>query len=336
MYKLAMSSESPNDSEFIEFACVGCRGDLRAVAVAAGRLARCPLCNAATPIPADDVGLPNGSFPGDDVSASSRPDSAHDSQPPSEHPQPSFSRAFGYVPPAVPSLVGVGDIVGRTWDIFFHRFLRVMIVVIVTWLLTAVALTVGLSLDALAFWLVLQTVTLEAAILVALIGLFPALLPALWVYVGQLVYLLKLARGHRVRWYDVLRGGPYVVNFLHAAILIGLLALVGLILCVVPGMIVLAVFAPAWYLMVERELKPIAAMKTSWRLIRGNFVHILLVMAVNLGVATVAELVPCGVGQLFAVPFIALLWTVTYLRLTGQATVTYEYEPSAASAGAGD
>jgi uncharacterized membrane protein len=259
----------------------------------------------------------------------------------------------------------VGDIVGRTWDLFFHRFLHVCIVVIVTGLLTLVALTVGLSWVALACWLMLQFATLEAAILVAVVGLFPALLPAAWIYVGQLVYLLKLARGHKVRWYDTLRGGPYVVHFLHAAVLIGLLALVGPVLGLVPSilvgtffpstgyvngtlaviglffgvfpaMVVRAVFAPAWYLMVERELKPVAALKASCRLIRGNFVPVMLVLALNMVVDMVAHFIPCGIGQLLATPFIAVLWTVTYLRLTGQPTVTFEYEPAAERVAAGD
>lgn len=333
-----MSTESPIDTEFIEFACLGCRDELRALAVAAGRLARCPQCRAVTPIPEDDLQTepPRDAAAADDGTGSGRPAAEQGAKPSGELPQPSFSRAFGYVPPAVASLVGVGDIVGRTWDILFHRFLRVMTVVIGTWLLMGVALVVGLLWNALGVWLTLQAATLEAAILVAIIGFFLALLPALWIYAGQMIYLLKLARGHEVRFRDVLRGGPYVLNFLHAAILIGLLTLIGLALCVVPGMVVLAVFAPTWYLMVERELKPVAAMKASWRLMRGNFVHILLVMAVNLGAATVAEMVPCGLGQILVTPFVALLWTVTYLRLTGQPTVTYQYKPKAPTPGAAD
>jgi hypothetical protein len=326
-----MPSQNLERSQFVDFACSGCRGELRAVAAAADRLARCPECGGVTPIPAVEVeGETQGELATADKSISGgQPAPGEDGPTTAERPQPVFSRAFGYVPPAMPCLVAVGDIVGRTWDIFFHRFFEVLLVVLAVGLGTMVALAVGLSLDVLAFLLMLKIATPEAAILVAIVGFFPALLPAVWIQVGQVIYLLKLARGHKVKWHDLLRGGSYVVEYLHAAILIGLLTVVGLLLCFVPGMIVLAVLTPTWYLIVERELRPVAAMKAAWQLVRGNFVHILLVMAVHIGVTSLAELIPCGLGHLLATPFVALLWTVTYLRLTGQPTVTYEYGPSA-------
>ena len=67
---------------------------------------------------------------------------------------------------------------------------------------------------ALAFWLLLKFATLEVAILVGFVGLFPAMLPAVWIFVGLFIYLIRLVRGHRARWRDLLRGGPFAVGYL--------------------------------------------------------------------------------------------------------------------------
>jgi hypothetical protein len=70
-------------------------------------------------------------------------------------------------------------------------------------------------------------------------------------------------------------------------------------------------------------------MKAARQLARGNVIHLLLVVALSFGLQSLAHLIPFGLGQLLTAPFIALLWTVTYLRLTGQPTVQYEYQPTA-------
>jgi uncharacterized membrane protein len=227
--------------------------------------------------------------------------------------------------------VAVGDIVSRTWDIYYHCFFRVVLVVCAAWLGTALALAVGLSLVASVFWLVLQVAPVEAASLVAVLVALPAVLPAVWINVGQLIFMIKLARGHQPDWSDLLRGGSCTLNYLHAAISLGLLLLLGVILCLFPALIVLAVFTPTLFLVVERGLEPGASMKAAWRLSHGNFLHLLLVATVHVGVESAGQLIPCGLGAVLTAPFITLLWTVTYLRLTGQPTVTYEYELRAES-----
>jgi hypothetical protein len=326
-----MLTDDASKNDFVEFACRHCDGGLCAIAAAADRLALCPNCQAATPIPgrSDE---PSGPAAGDDAAdsvrggAAAEREIAGDDARAMELPQAAFSPAFGYVPPAVPSRISVGDIVGRTWDIFFHRFFELTLVVLATTLGSMVALAVGLALDALAFLALLWLGWLEAAILVFFVGLFPAALPAVWIHVGQVVYVLKLARGQKRTWRDLLRGGCYSTAYLHTMLITGLLMVPGLLLCLVPGLIILAVLTPAWYLVVERKLTPSQAIRAARQLARGNLLHLVLVMALWVGVESVGQLI--GPLYLLVLPFVGLLWTVTYLRLTGQSTVCYEYQPA--------
>jgi hypothetical protein len=322
-----MTGASLSHNTSVDFTCSRCCDKLRAVTAAIGRLARCPACQAVILIPDDEPAVSDGEeVPASDAGAAEgqRADEIRTS-PADLLPQPTFSRAFGYVPPAVPCLVDAGDIVGRTWDIYYHRFLRLVFVGWLAMMVCAAAITVGLSLDFLAFWLLLKFTTLEVAILVGFVGLFPAMLPAVWIFVGLFIYLIRLVRGHRARWRDLLRGGPFAVVYLKSALSIGLLTMLGFLLCVVPGLLVMAVFIPALFLIVERDMRPGQAMRTAQRLTRGNLLQLFLVAGVHVGVESLSHLIPCGLGWLLSVPFVTLLWTVTYLRLTGQPTVQYKY-----------
>jgi hypothetical protein len=327
-----MLTDNASNAAFVQFTCGHCAGEIRAIAAAADRLALCPLCQSATPIPAPP-GETAGQTAGDGAAAGAhglaadQPKSTEDQPPATKLPQPAFSQAFGYVPPAVPSRISVGDILGRTWDIFFHRFFELTLVVLVATLGSLVALAVGLAVDLLVFWGLLQLASLEVAILVLLIGLFPAVLPAIWIHVGQVVYVLKLARGQKRTWRDLLRGGCYSTTYLHCSLVIALLVFLGLLLCVVPGLIILTVLSPAWYLVVERKLTPSEGIRGARQLARGNLTHLVLVMAIWVAVESVGQLI--GPFYLLVLPFVTLLWTVTYLRLTGQPTICYEYQTDA-------
>jgi len=110
------------------------------------------------------------------------------------------------------------------------------------------------------------------------------------------------------------------VHYFKAALLLMLLTVLGTAACIVPGVWLAVVLAPWLFLIVDRQARPREAFTASRRLTAGNRTALLLVLAVHAGVLMLAQAIPLGIGHLFATPFLALLWAVAYLRLTGQAT----------------
>jgi len=278
----------------IEFTCNQCGAELTAPDAAAGKRAKCPSCAAATLAP-----IPEGM---------ARP----------EPPVP--AGPFGYLPPVVPSRIELGDVVGRTWDVYYRNLWTLIAVVFLAGAGSAVAAIVGLAYDAAVVWLLLQLGWFEAAVLAGILLLIPLLMPAVWIHVGQVVYVRRMARGQRAELADLLRGGPMTVHYFKAALLLMLLTVLGTAACIVPGVWLAVVLAPWLFLIVDRQARPREAFTASRQLTAGNRTALLLVLAVHAGVLMLAQAIPLGIGHLFATPFLALLWAVAYLRLTGQAT----------------
>lgn len=75
--------------------------------------------------------------------------------------------------------------------------------------------------------------------------------------------------------------------YLAATVIATVLVLLGLILLIIPGIIIGLALSFATYLVVDRGLGPVAAVKESWRLTSGNrwrlFLFVLLIVLMNIG-----------------------------------------------------
>ena len=107
------------------------------------------------------------------------------------------------------------------------------------------------------------------------------------------------------------------VPYLVASILVGLAVGVGLILCLIPGLIAAFLFAFYGYGIVDgRTEDAVESMKMSWNLIAANVGPMLLLFLVAIG-ASIAGLLLCGVGALFAYPFVAVMYAYAWRMLSG-------------------
>lgn len=107
------------------------------------------------------------------------------------------------------------------------------------------------------------------------------------------------------------------VPYLVASILVGLAVGLGLIFCIIPGLILAFLFAFYGYGIVDgRTEDGIESMKISWNLVSSNVGALLLlfvlVILVNLGGALL-----CGVGLLFTYPLTAIAVAYAWRTLTG-------------------
>jgi uncharacterized membrane protein len=104
------------------------------------------------------------------------------------------------------------------------------------------------------------------------------------------------------------------LNYLLTSILVGIGIILGFILLIVPGIILSLVFGFALYLVIDRKLGPIEAMKESARLTRGNrwnlFTLIIAILLINL-----VGLLALVVGLFVSVPISALAMVHAYRTL---------------------
>ena len=94
---------------------------------------------------------------------------------------------------------------------------------------------------------------------------------------------------------------------------------VGLLLCVVPGVILGLMFSQFYYLVLDRRVPILEAFRQSKELMSGNKLTLFLIGLAMVGISLMA-MIPCGLGILVAGPYFCLMLPMIYLTITGQPT----------------
>lgn len=127
--------------------------------------------------------------------------------------------------------------------------------------------------------------------------------------------LLDIADGQQVSIGSFFRPRN-IGSVILAALVVSFAASVGLVLCILPGLIVLVL---AWFTtvaIVDRNLSPIDGIKASIDIVKRNFGQVLLVWLLSTLITVVGVLL-CGVGLLVAAPVAYLMQVYTYRKLGG-------------------
>jgi len=108
--------------------------------------------------------------------------------------------------------------------------------------------------------------------------------------------------------------GPYIVQ----AILVGLAIGIGLLACIIPGVIAAVLFAFAGYAVIDsRDGDAVGAIKRSFEIVKGNFGAVLGLMLL-LMLINIAGALLCGIGLLFTYPMTSVAIAYAYRTLNGQ------------------
>jgi uncharacterized membrane protein len=130
---------------------------------------------------------------------------------------------------------------------------------------------------------------------------------------------LKAARGQPAAVGDVFAGGRYFVQFLVAMILFSIAYAIGLVLCVVPGVIVGLGLCLYGSIIVDQDVSGVDALKKSWEMTKGHRVN-LLIFGIICFFVYLAGFLACVFGAfLVSVPVIAVALAWIYLRIKGEA-----------------
>jgi len=133
---------------------------------------------------------------------------------------------------------------------------------------------------------------------------------------GMLSFLLKVVRGEEYALGDVFSGGRFFVPMLIVSIVTGFASGVGMMLCVVPGIIVALGLQFSSLLVVDRGLDPIEAVKESWRITEGHKMNLFIYALIGIGVV-IAGFMVCCIGVIGSQTILAVGTVFIYDRIAG-------------------
>lgn len=239
------------------------------------------------------------------------------------YPPPPQQPYGGYGAPAGSAPFSIGAAFNYGWSKFTANLGPVLLVVIVAFAATAVVQLLGNALTAGVSSVSIDPNTgavrvvggITATIVSAIFGLIGYVVATV-VSMGLIRAALDITYGRPISMNSVFRFED-LVPFLIAQLLVGLMLTVGLILCVVPGLIV-AFFAQfTSYFVLDKKMSAVDAIKASFALVQANVGTLVgLFLAALLAIAVGAAL--CGVGLLVAYPVVGIAFAFAYRKLQGE------------------
>ncbi len=171
----------------------------------------------------------------------------------------------------------------------------------------------GWSLAVKEFIPLLLTIIMTAVIS-AVAGILPllSLLITIPLRIGADWVFLKAARKQRFEstdFLDVFKEN--YVQALLAGVLTAILIIIGLLFLIIPGIIIAARLAFVNYLVMDRKMKAVEAIKESWRMTKGRLWTMLGMSFIAL-FAFIGGLLALVVGALFSITWISASFAVYY------------------------
>lgn len=122
---------------------------------------------------------------------------------------------------------------------------------------------------------------------------------------------VKQLRGEKISVGDMFGGLSFVPRMLGATLLLGILSIIGVMLCILPGLAVIGLFIFTFPLMIERNLGVIEAMQTSFGLTKKNLLMFALFGFVTYLVGSMGAYA-CYIGLLATYPLMFCIFTIAY------------------------
>jgi uncharacterized membrane protein len=133
---------------------------------------------------------------------------------------------------------------------------------------------------------------------------------------GFHVFTMKKLMGRRAEFTDLFKGFNFFVPTLVAAILIGIFILGGTLLCIIPGLVVAAMYKFTYLFIVDKRMDFWPAMQASHAVVKNDYfgftMFLLLAILVN-----VLGAICCLVGLLVSIPVTFAAITIAYKEVVG-------------------
>jgi uncharacterized membrane protein len=156
---------------------------------------------------------------------------------------------------------------------------------------------------------------LLALVFIALNAMVPLILQGPLI-AGLHIYCLKRLLGRQTDFGDLFKGFNFFVPALVASLVIALFTFAGTLLCLIPGLVVAAMYKFTYLFIVDKRLDFWPAMQASHNVVRNDYfgftMFLILLFLVN-----VLGALCCIVGLLVSIPVTLAAITVAYQELVG-------------------
>ena len=163
------------------------------------------------------------------------------------------------------------------------------------------------------------------SIIVSIIGWFLSLIVTAAIQSAYIGGILDIANGQQVSMGSFFRP-RYIGNVIIAGLIVGIVTTIGFILCIIPGVIASIMLMFTVVTLLDRNLSPVDAVKSSFDLSKANFGNVILAWLVLIATFIVGALL-CGVGLLVAAPVATLFLVYTYRILSGGQVAELDPQP---------
>lgn len=154
-----------------------------------------------------------------------------------------------------------------------------------------------------------------AAAFLGFIGMVYTILIDWPVSYGVSFSYLKAARGDKLEIKNMFEAFQDYWNAVLAALLVAAIVIVGFILLIVPGIIFACKLAFTSYLVVDRKMGVIEAVKESWSMTSGHAWKVFLIGLLAIPIS-IAGLICCGVGIILSIMWIRMAFASLYYAVS--------------------
>jgi hypothetical protein len=140
------------------------------------------------------------------------------------------------------------------------------------------------------------------------------------VFVGWALFCLRTVRGEQLAATRVFDGFSFFVPAFITGILVGILAGIGFVLLIVPGVIVVLVFSMWAFGVGDQRLGTIGALKYSMQITKGHRLDLFVAWIIGVVLAIIAA-IPLGLGLLIVGPWLGATYAIAYEDLAGGTVV---------------
>ena len=133
---------------------------------------------------------------------------------------------------------------------------------------------------------------------------------------GFHIFTMKKLMGRHAEFSDLFLGFNYFVPTLVASIVIALFVFCGFVLCIIPGLVVIAMYSFTYLFIVDKRMDFWPAMQASHAVVKRDYVGFTLFLVLLLLVGLLG-LLCCIVGVFVAIPVTYAAITVAYKEIVG-------------------
>jgi uncharacterized membrane protein len=131
----------------------------------------------------------------------------------------------------------------------------------------------------------------------------------------HLAFIRKMVRG-TVDIGDLFRGFNFFVPTLIASLAIHFLTAIGFLFCIIPGMVIAAMYMFTFLFIIDKKMDFWEAMKASHEVVRNDYFGFTLFL-ITCGLVTLLGVLCLVVGILVAIPVVIAAITVAYKEIVG-------------------